>query len=112
MPCEDALDLGRVHVLATGHDHVLDPVEDEQVAVLVQTAHVARPEEPVLGERRLRRLAALPVAGRDAGAADDDLARPTRLDQPTRDGVADLQLDPVTARPAEPSRRRSPSSRC
>ena len=51
---EHVLDLGRVHVLAAGHDHVLDPVVQEQEAVVVAVAGVAG-LEPAVGRRSRRR---------------------------------------------------------
>src|SRR6185437_5098004 len=67
------LHLGRVDVLAAADDHVLDPVDDEQVAAGVQVAAVAgvHPAAPE-GVRRLLRL--VPVALHDVPAAADDLA--------------------------------------
>jgi hypothetical protein len=38
---QHALDLGRVDVLATADDHVLDPVGDVEVAVGVEVSAVA-----------------------------------------------------------------------
>ena len=49
---QGVLHLGRVDVLAAGHDHVLDPVVQEQVAVLAQPPGVAGAEPPVLVETR------------------------------------------------------------
>ena len=45
---EHVLDLGRVDVLAARHDHVLHPVVDVDVAVVVEVAGVAR-AEPAVG---------------------------------------------------------------
>ena len=47
----DVLDLGRVDVLATRHDHVLDPVVQEQVPVGVAEAGVAGAEPAVVVDR-------------------------------------------------------------
>lgn len=43
---ESVLDLGGVHVLTTGNDHVLDAVDDEHVAALVHVAIVAGVHHP------------------------------------------------------------------
>ena len=43
---EHVLDLERMHVLAAGDDHVVDPPVDPQVTVLVQVAGVARWYQP------------------------------------------------------------------
>src|SRR4051812_30956827 len=61
---ERGFDLGRVDVLATADDDVLDAVDDEQVAVLVDAADVAR-VEPAVGERLGRRLVETEVAAHD-----------------------------------------------
>ena len=41
------LDLDGIHVLAAADDHVLDPVGEEQVALVVEVAAVAGPQPPV-----------------------------------------------------------------
>ena len=50
---EHPLDLGAGDVLAARHDHVLEPVDDEEVAVVVAHADVAG-VEPAAGERLAR----------------------------------------------------------
>ena len=50
---EHPLDLGAGDVLAAGDDHVLEAVDDEEVAVLVAHADVAG-VEPAAGERLAR----------------------------------------------------------
>ena len=50
---EHALDLGAGDVLTAGHDHVLEPVDDVEVPVVVAHADVAG-VEPAAGERRAR----------------------------------------------------------
>ena len=50
---EHPLDLGAGDVLAAGHDHVLEPVDDVEVAVVVLHADVAG-VEPAAGERLAR----------------------------------------------------------
>src|SRR3954469_22252611 len=49
---EHPLDLGRVHVLAAGDDHVLEPVLDEHEALVVDAAQVAGAEPAVRGDDR------------------------------------------------------------
>ncbi len=51
---QGVLDLGGVDVLAAGHDHVLDPVVQEEVAVLAQPAGVTGPEPAVVVEHVAR----------------------------------------------------------
>ena len=70
---DGVLDLGRVHVLAAADDHVLEPVHDEEVAVGIQPAHVARVHPAVL-ERGGCLGGPVPVALHDHGAACRDLA--------------------------------------
>ena len=54
------LDLDGVHVLAAGDDHVLHPVDEEQVAVGVEVAGVAG-VVPAAAERVGGRLGLVPV---------------------------------------------------
>jgi hypothetical protein len=60
---ERLLHLDRVDVLAAADDHVLDPVGEEEVAVLVDVAAVAGAQPAVLGQRRrgLRRAVVVPA---------------------------------------------------
>ena len=51
---EHVLDLDAVHVLAAADDHVLGPVDEVQVAVVVEVADVAA-AEPAAGQRSRRR---------------------------------------------------------
>ena len=55
MAGERVLDLGRVDVLAAGDDHVLHPVDEEEVPVVVEVAGVAR-VVPAVAEGVLGRL--------------------------------------------------------
>ena len=70
---EAVLDLDAVDVLAAADDHVLGPVGDEQVAVVVEVADVAG-VQPAVDDRRRRRLGLVPVARHDDRALDEDLA--------------------------------------
>ena len=65
--------LARVDIESAADDHVLQPVDDVEVALLVQAADVARVEPPV-ADRFSRRFGPLVVALHDVVAADDDLA--------------------------------------
>src|SRR5581483_12166692 len=58
---ERRLDLDRVHVLATGDDHVLEPVDEVQVAVRVGVGRVTG-AIPTTRERGFRLSRAIPVA--------------------------------------------------
>ena len=46
---DDVFDLAREHVEAAGHDHVLLPVDDVQVALVVEAADVSG-VKPTTGE--------------------------------------------------------------
>src|SRR3712207_5380400 len=71
---EDLLDLARVDVVAAADDHLLLAVDDEEVAVLVDLAHVARPEPAVVVEDLFGGVLLVPVALHDVVALDGDLA--------------------------------------
>src|SRR3954451_20371596 len=71
---QGTLDLGRVHVLPTGDDHVLEPVDDEQAFILVEVADVAGMEPALCIEGSTGRLWVLPVARSDVRAPDGGLA--------------------------------------
>ena len=99
---EHRFDLGRVHVLAAGDDHVLDPVDDEQVAVGVDVAAVAG-MQPAVGGEQLRGLLGQPeVAGGVLGGAGPHLSRRRRrhlLPRPPGRGSPARSTD--TGRPSE-----------
>ena len=95
---EHALDLGAGDVLTAGHDHVLEPVDDVEVAVVVLHADVAG-VEPAAGERRARRVGIAPVALEHLRAAQHDLAAFTRGHRRAV-LVPDVELE-VLARPTD-----------
>ena len=91
---QHVLHLGGIDVLAPGHDHVLDPVVDVEVAVGVEVADVAGTEPPVLVDRLARRLRVVPVALHHLLAAHEDLPRDFGFDDVgTGHHVDDAQLD-------------------
>jgi hypothetical protein len=57
---EDLLDLARVDVVAAADDHLLLAVDDEEVAVVVDLAHVAGAEPAVVVEDLLGGVLACP----------------------------------------------------
>ena len=71
---ERGLDLGGVHVLAAADDDVLQAVDDVQVSVLVEPAHVAGSEPAVVGQRGRGRLGVVEVAAEHGRAPQPDLA--------------------------------------
>jgi hypothetical protein len=78
---EDILHLGRVDVLAAGDDHIVDPVDEKQVAVLVEVARIAG-KEPAVTECVCGLLREPPVLAHPWWAVEDGL---TSL--PLRDGI-------------------------
>ena len=98
---ERVLDLGRIDVLAAGHDHVLHPVIDEDVALLVHVGGVAG-AHPAVADRGGGRVGLVPVAlHHDMGADQDFPDRASR--RLLAVGRDDLELDPGQARPQERS---------
>ncbi|PAV69301.1 hypothetical protein WR25_10695 [Diploscapter pachys] len=64
-------DDARIDVVAAAQDHVLDPVDDEEIAVVVEIADVSRPQRTI-GEGRVGFGRLVPIALHDL--------RPTRAD--------------------------------
>ena len=72
---DDRFQLLRIDVLAIGtEDHTLGTSAKEQVAILVDHAHVAGAEPSVLSERLLRCLFILEIAEEDIVSLDLDFA--------------------------------------
>ena len=72
-PVDHGLDLAGVDVLATADDHVLGPVDEHQVTVLVEPADVTG-VQPAVDDRRRGLLGPVEVATHDVRALDHDLA--------------------------------------
>ena len=72
---DDVLDLERVHVLAAGDDHVVEPAVEPEVAVLVEPPDVAG-VVPAVANLLLVRIRPVPVAGERLirGHVAEDLA--------------------------------------
>src|ERR1700738_1664266 len=68
-----AFNVGGIDIVAAGDDHVLEAIDDEQIAVLVEIADIAGPKEPI-DHRTLGLVLAVPVALRDLRTGNDDLA--------------------------------------
>ncbi len=66
--------LGRVDVEAGDDDEILDPIDEEEEAVVVDHRDVARAEPAVLGEGPLAGLGIVPVAAEDVRPSHPDLA--------------------------------------
>ena len=101
MLVEDLFDLARIHVVAAADDQLLLAIDDEEVAVLVDSRHVAG-VEPAVGVDRLRgRVGPVPVALHHVVAADRDLTDLVRAE--SRAVVADeLHLDAFDRRADRP----------
>src|SRR3546814_12004370 len=70
------LDFLAADILAAADDDVLLAVDDEQIAVLVEIAEVARTEIAIVEECRLRRRLIVPIALEIGDRADADFADP------------------------------------
>ena len=70
---DELFDFARVDVLAHADDHVLEAIDDVDVALFVGAGDVAR-MEPAAAQRVLRRVGQVPVAEHDVVALDDELA--------------------------------------
>ncbi len=70
---EHVLHLGRVNVLTARDEHILPPVDDVVVAILVAHGHVAG-VQPAVFDGLSRHLRQAPVAGRHAGTFDQQFA--------------------------------------
>jgi len=66
------LDLGWIHVLSSGDDHVFLAPDDEEMPVGIVRSEIAG-AIPAVGHRRLRCLWAAPVPRHDVRAGDVDL---------------------------------------
>ncbi len=67
------IDVDRRNLLSAAIDHLLDPADEAQVAILVENAHVPR-SVPVAEKRFLVRRRIALVSVKDIGAANDYLA--------------------------------------
>src|SRR6201999_1144982 len=72
---EHLFDLARVDVVAAADDHVLGPVDDVEVAVLVDAPDVAGIQPSVGGDRGLGGVRQIPIALHHVVAPDLDLTR-------------------------------------
>src|SRR5438874_13837351 len=93
MAVEKLFHLARIDVLAAPDDHVLDPPDDVDVAVLIhggQVAgmHPARPVDSLAGG-----FFVVPVAAHHHVSAAAQLARGTSLDDGAGARIDDLDLD-------------------
>lgn len=77
MLADDVLHLRGIDVLPAGDDHVLHPVDDEQIALFVEISGIAR-MHPAAPQGLLRLLRLLPIALHHDGPANHDLADPVR----------------------------------
>src|SRR5690606_17270263 len=67
---DDDLDLGRIDVLAARDVHVLDAIDDVVVTVGIAARDIAGFQPAIVGKGRSGRSLVVPVAGRNAGAAN------------------------------------------
>ena len=76
------LDLGRGDILAAADDDLLLAVDDEQIAILVEVADVARADPTVRADRRLGRFGIAEIALDVSRSSDADFAGLARREQP------------------------------
>ena len=110
MRCDRVLDLDRVHVLAAGDDHVLHPVDEEQVAVARRGSRRRRSGTSRRGTPRRSPRACFQYSRMKLPAAGAHLAGLAR-----RQDVAVVVLDRQRRRPAaagRPTAAASPPARC
>src|ERR1700730_3223132 len=97
MLVNDGFDLAGVDVFAARDDHVLQAVENVEIAVGVAIADVSRTEHSVL-ERAARFLRIIPVAAHDIGAARHQFTMLPGFNLPAQ-LVHDPHVDPGTGSP-------------
>ena len=90
---EDLVHLAGIHLESRDDDHLLLPVDDEEVAVLVHPHDVAG-VQPAVAQHERRLVGPPPVAVHDVGSADAELPGLARVDL-ARAGleVHDLAVD-------------------
>ena len=102
---QGGLDLGRVDVLSAGDEHVLHPVDDVEVALVVDDRDVAG-AQPAVGERRRGRLRRAP----SSPASRSGPGRAPRRARPAAD-VGQVRRRPPARRRRSRARRPSPALR-
>ena len=86
MAIDRAFDFGGINILAAGDDHVLHPVMDEEIAVLVEITRIAGMDPAVLGQRAGGRIGQVPIAQHIVRRPGDNfahLAQRTSLPSPS-----------------------------
>ena len=73
------LDLGRVHIVAPGDNHVPLAVDDEQIAVLIDAAQITSGSPSVRVDHLVREFGVFPIACHHHVTANDDLAHLARV---------------------------------
>ena len=96
---EHLLDLDRVDVLSAAHDHVLDPVGQEEIALVVEVAAIAGAQPAVGGKRRGGLNRAIEVPGHHVRCPQPDLPDAMGRKVLARRQIHDPKLDPLV-RPA------------
>src|SRR3546814_2787912 len=74
MAGQHAFHLGRVDILASRDDHVLDPVANEKITAEIDIARIARTQPAIRVYRVAGSLRQVPVADHVALGADRDLS--------------------------------------
>ena len=90
---EELLDLSGINVFAAPDDHVLDPADDVDVAVVAHDGEVTGVHPPSIVDRLAGRLFVVPVPAHDKVAAAAELATSSPRYDSSRGRVDDLDLD-------------------
>ena len=106
VPIQRVFDFDRVHVLAAGHDHVLEPIDDEQVAAVAQEAEIAG-VVPAARERRRRRCRRCSSSRPSRSGRARGSRRPRPASHSLPSSRTTRTATPGTARPHEPKQRRA-----
>ena len=87
------LDFGRIDIFTPGNDHVLGPIDDKEIAIIIGPGHVATGVPTVTHKGLGRLFRTVPVAHHDVRAPHMDLARFTGI-ATSAVGPADLDFNP------------------
>ena len=93
MRVEELLNLARINIFATSDNHVLDPPDDVEIAVVVHHRQIARVHPAGRVDGFMRGRVVVPVTEHDRVAARAEFARSPSGHQPAGVGVDDLDLD-------------------
>jgi hypothetical protein len=99
---ELGLELRGRDLVAAGLDQLLEPIDEEEVAVVVEVAEVAAVQPPVGVDGGGGRGIVAEIAAHELRAAEPQLAGAAGTEPHTAVGVDDERLGPGASRPTEP----------